>query len=100
MVLGTSTVFAGDSDALKAILKAKSYADAASLVKSTVAQLADNAEKAKAYNHLVNLAMEKYDKEKAIISQNMAAELAKKEKEPYDTLGMFDAAYNDCIMMG
>ena len=94
MVLGTSTAFAGDSDALKAILKAKSYADAASLVKSTVAQLADNAEKAKAYNHLVNLAMEKFDKEGAIISQNMAAELAKKQKEEYDTLGFFDAAYN------
>ena len=32
MLLGTSTAFAGDSDALKAILKAKGYAEAASLV--------------------------------------------------------------------
>ena len=34
MVLGTSTAFAGDSDALKAILKASDYAQAQALVSS------------------------------------------------------------------
>ena len=53
MLLGTSTAFAGDSDALKAILKAKGYAEAASLVKSSLSQLASDAEKAKAYNHSI-----------------------------------------------
>ena len=48
MMLGTSTVFAGDSEALKAILKAKTYDEAQSLVKSSVNSLANAAEKAKA----------------------------------------------------
>ena len=46
MMLGTSTVFAGDSEALKAILKAKTYDEAQSLVKSSVNSLANAAEKA------------------------------------------------------
>ena len=54
MMLGTSTVFAGDSEALKAILKAKTYDEAQSLVKSSVNSLANAAEKAKAYNYLVD----------------------------------------------
>ena len=48
MMLSTSAVFAGDSDALKAILKAKTYSEAASLVKSSMNSLATPAEKAKA----------------------------------------------------
>ena len=47
MLVGTSTAFAGDSDALKAILKTKTYAEAESLVKSSLSQLASNAEKAR-----------------------------------------------------
>ena len=39
MMLGTSTVFAGDSEALKAILKAKTYDEAQSLVKSIQASM-------------------------------------------------------------
>ncbi len=50
MAAAASTAFAGDSDALKSILKTKSYAEAASLVSSSLSQLASPAEKAKAYN--------------------------------------------------
>ena len=63
MVVASSTAFAGDSDALKAILKAKDFAEAEALVKSSLGQLANDQEKAKAYNKLVELAYEKYKKE-------------------------------------
>ena len=63
MLLTTSAAFAGDSEALKAILKAKTYAEAQELVKANLNQLANDAEKAKAYNKLVDLAMEKVSKE-------------------------------------
>ena len=70
MMLSTSAVFAGDSDALKAILKAKTYREAASLVKSSVNSLATPAEKAKAYNYLVDLAMKAVTREQATIQAN------------------------------
>ena len=66
MMFATSTAFAADSDALKSILKSKNYAEAAAMLQSSVSQLASNAERAKAYNHLVQLAMEKFDKEAAV----------------------------------
>ena len=57
MMFATSTAFAADSDALKSILKSKNYAEAAALLKSSLTQFASDAERAKAYNHLVQLAM-------------------------------------------
>ncbi len=68
----SSMTFAGDSDALKAIMKCKDYAQAAEMLKQTVGQLADNAEKAEAYNHLVDLAMEKVDVENEKAIKNRA----------------------------
>ena len=59
MLLGTSAAFAGDSEPLKAILKSKTYEEAQSLLKSSLNQLANAEEKAKAYNKLVDLAMDK-----------------------------------------
>ena len=97
MILGTSTAFAGDSDALKAILKVKNYAEAASLVKSSLSQMTSDAEKAKAYNYLVQLAMEKFNNETAIMAENQTAELTKKEVQPFDTAGYYNAAY-DALM--
>ena len=97
MVLGTSTAFAGDSDALKAILKVKNYAEAASLVKSTLSQMTSDAEKAKAYNHLVQLAMEKFNNETAIQTENHTAKMTQKAEQPYDTIGYYNAAY-DALM--
>lgn len=57
LLLSSAASFAGNSDALKAILKAKTYAEAAQLLNQGLGQLADNAEKASAYNHLTQLAL-------------------------------------------
>ena len=43
MLIGASAAFAGDSEPLKAILKAQNYAEAANLLQSTLEQLAGNA---------------------------------------------------------
>lgn len=94
MMLGTSAAFAGDSEPLKAILKAKTYPEAEQLLKTNLEQLANSEEKAKAYNHLTKLALEKFDKENAIQAANMAAVVAKQPETPYDTLGFYEAAYN------
>lgn len=97
MILGTSMAFAGDSDALKAILKTKSYAEAASLLNSSLSQLASDAEKARAYNQLVKLALEKYDKESELSMKNEANKQLGQGVVPIDSLGMYNAAY-DALM--
>lgn len=95
MMLGTSVAFGAESEALKAILKAKTYAEAAQLLNSSLSQLAGNEEKAKAYNKLVDLASEKFEKEILTITSNQAAEkLGQGKVEPYDTLGFYEAAFN------
>ena len=96
MMFATSTAFAADSDALKSILKSKNYAEAAAMLKSSLTQFASDAERAKAYNHLVQLAMEKFDKENAAELENMARVQTGKANEvvPYDTVGYYEAAYN------
>lgn len=94
LVLGASAAFAGDSDALKAITKEKDYAKAVELVKSSLGQLANSGEKAKAYEHLTRLALQKFDKENAIQSANLQAQITKQKQQPYDTLGFYQAAYD------
>ena len=95
MAAAASTAFAGDSDALKSILKTKSYAEAASLVSSSLSQLASPAEKAKAYNKLVDLAIDKVAKEQGTITSNqMAEQYGQGKVEPYDTAGFYDAVLN------
>ena len=54
MAFSATCAFAGDSPALKSILKAKTFQEADNLLKSTLAQLANDEEKAKAYNKLVS----------------------------------------------
>ena len=93
MFVASATAFAGDSDALKAILKAKSYAEAEQLVKSTLDQLASPAEKAKAYNKLVDLAMEDFDAQNAIVTENQVNKQMGKEEKPVDMNIMNNAAY-------
>ena len=99
MCIASGAAFAGDSPELKAILKAKTYDEAASLVKA--ANLPNAEEKAKAYNKLVDLAMSKVTKETGTIAENQLAEQMKTGKvEQYDTLGLADAicnAINDAI---
>ena len=94
MLVASATAFAGDSDALKAILKAKTYAEAEQLVKSTLDQLATPAEKAKAYNKLVDLAMEAYSSQSNIITENHVAKQMGKEEKPVDQDLMADMAVN------
>lgn len=85
MVLSTSAAFAGDSDALKNILKAKTYAEAESLIKSTVNSLAGDAEKAAAYNKLAELAWEQFDKQTTAQLENQTAEqMGQKAKNVID----------------
>ena len=94
MMVASATAFAGDSDALKAVMKSKNYAEAAQLMKQNVGQMANDAEKAKAYNHLVDLAMNKVVKQTSIIAENqlgMQMGRAANEIVPYDTLGLADA---------
>ena len=92
MFVASTTTFAGDSDALKAVMKSKNYAEAAQLLKQNIGQMADAAEKAKAYNHLVDLAMNKVSKETGTITENqVATQMGQGKVQPYDTLGLADA---------
>jgi hypothetical protein len=86
-MVASATAFAGDSDALKAILKAKDYAEAEALLKSGLSQLANDQEKAKAYNKLVDLAYAKYKKEDDTRITNQALQ----KNDPIDTEGMIKA---------
>ena len=96
LLVASATAFAGDSDALKAIMKSKSYAEASELLKANLAQLADNAEKAKAYNHLVDLAIEQVQKETGTIAENqLSIQMGNADKvKPYDTLSLADGICN------
>ena len=96
--LSAAAAFAGDSDQLKAIVKEKDFNQAETLVKQSVEQLANPAEKAKAYNHLVDLAMDKFNAEQAIETANVAAtQLGQGTATPYDTVGFYNAAYNALV---
>ena len=88
MVLGTTSAFAGDSDALKEVLKAKTYAEAEALVKQNLGQLADDAEKAKAYNKLVDLSMKAFNGQQSIQQTNQIM----KKNDPVDENAMNEGA--------
>ena len=94
MMVASATAFAGDSDGLKAIMKAKTYDEANQLLKQNLASLADNAEKAKAYNKLVDLAMAKYTAESTIQTENQVNKQMGKEEKPVDVKGMYTALVN------
>jgi tetratricopeptide (TPR) repeat protein len=94
-LMASTMTFAGDSDALKAVLKSKDYNEAAQLLKQTIGQMADNAEKAEAYNHLVDLAMAKVTNETGTIAENQLQQQMGSDKvKAYDTLGLADAICN------
>ena len=89
MLAASSVAFA--QDAVKEVLKAKNYADAHALVKANLSGMS-NADKAKAYNKLVDLSFEKINKEQSVITANQMAEQFKQGKvEAYDTLGFYNA---------
>ncbi|MGI6222832.1 MAG: tetratricopeptide repeat protein [Prevotella sp.] len=97
LLLGASTAFAGDSDALKAVKKAKTYAEAEALVKQNLNSFANNKEKAAAYNHLVDLAIEFYNAQNNTMAANELAAKSGQALQPVDTVGMYDAAYNAVV---
>jgi len=88
MLVASAAAFAGDSDALKQILKAKTYDEAAALVKSSLGQLATDQEKAKAYNKLVDLAYDYYQKQDKVRTENQVL----KKDDPFDKEGMMKNA--------
>ena len=94
MMVASATAFAGDSDALKAILKAKTYAEAEALVKANLGSLANDAEKAKAYNKLVDLAMDQFNSQSTIQTENQLAKQMGKEEKPVDEKLMSESAFN------
>ena len=97
MMVASATAFAGDSDALKAILKTKTYAEAEALVKANLGSLANDAEKAKAYNKLVDLALAQFDAQSTIQTENQVAKQMGKEEKPVDQQLMSDMAYNAIV---
>ena len=93
MVLSATSAFAGDSDALKAVLKAKTFADAKNLVEQNLGSMANDAEKAKAYNYLVDLAMKQFNDQQSIQQMNQIT----KKNDPVDMEAMNEGAYNALI---
>lgn len=94
-LMASTMTFAGKSEALKAITKSKDYAEAAALLKQSIGQLADDAEKAEAYSHLFELAMAKVSNETGIMTENqMALQMGTGKVKEYDTLGLADAICN------
>ena len=94
MFVASATAFAGDSDALKAILKAKTYADAETLINSSLSSLANDAEKAKAYNKLVDLAYEVFNEQNSIVTENQVNKQMGREEKPVDQALMAEMAFN------
>lgn len=94
MAVAATSAYSQD-DAAKAILKAKTYADAENMLKQSESALTDEG-KAKVYNKLMQLAMNKVSDEEKIVDQNnMNAQLGVTGKaEPYDTVGLYEAAWN------
>lgn len=88
MLLASSASFAGNSDVLKAILKAKTYTEAAQLLSQTLNQLADNAEKASAYNHLTQLALK-------TVQADQAA--GQESAEAYEAVGNAFTNAQECV---
>lgn len=97
LVVATSSAFAQD---IKTVLKAKDYAEAQSQLNSCLSSLSSE-DKAKAYNKLVELALQKVNKESAIMSENQVMQqMGQKGEKPVDKEGMYDAlkkALNDAM---
>ena len=100
MVVASATAFAGDSDAFKALkknLKGLAFAEAETLVKNSIDQLANAQEKAAAYQMLADLAYDAFNKQSTIETENqLAAQMGSAEK-PIDKALMAESAYNALV---
>ena len=94
MMLGTSAAFAGDSEALKAVLAAKDFNQASQLLKQNLGSMANAQEKAKAYDYVTKLALKTFDAQNAIEAQNVQAKMLKQKTTPYDTIAYYQSAYD------
>lgn len=92
MVVATaSTALAQD---VKTLLKSKDYAEAQSQLNSCVASLSDE-DKAKAYNKLVELAMQKVNKEIGNMQENqMMEQMGQQGNKDVDKAGLYVALVN------
>ena len=88
-VAATST-YAQD---IKSVLKAKDYAEAQSQLNSCLSSLS-NEEKAKAYNKLVELSMQKVNKENSTIVENQALQQMVQQAKPVDMQGFYTSLTN------
>ena len=100
MLVASATTFAGDSDAFKALkksFKGLAFAEAETLVKNSIDQLANAQEKAAAYNMLADLAFDAFNKQSTIETENqLAAQMGSAEK-PIDKALMAESAYNALV---
>ena len=100
MLVASATTFAGDSDAFKALkksFKGLAFAEAETLVKNSIDQLANAQEKAAAYQMLVDLAYDAFNKQSTIETENqLAAQMGSAEK-PIDKALMAESAYNALV---
>lgn len=88
LVAATSSAFAQD---IKSILKAKEYTEAQSQLNSCLSSLTDE-DKAKAYNKLVEISLQKVNKETGIMSENQVMQqMGQKGDKPVDTEGLYAA---------
>ena len=97
MLMAVAAMFAVSAGAqnpavAKQIKGMKNYQEALGLLKSNLQSLS-NEEKAAAYNKLVDLALDKFNKESSIEQVNQAMQ----KNDPYDKEGMNDAAYNAVV---
>lgn len=97
MMLGTSAAFAGDSEALKAVLAAKDFNQASQLLKQNLGSMANAQEKAKAYDYVTKLALKTFDAQNAIEAQNVQAKMLKQKTTPYDTIAFYQSAYDAMV---
>ena len=97
MMLGTSAAFAGDSEALKAVLAAKDFNQASQLLKQNLGSMANAQEKAKAYDYVTKLALKIFDAQNAIEAQNVQAKMLKQKITPYDTIAYYQSAYDAAL---
>ena len=88
-VAATST-YAQD---IKSVLKAKDYAEAQSQLNSCLSSLSKE-EKAKAYNKLVELSMQKVNKENSTIVENQALQQMGQQAKPVDMQGFYTSLTN------
>lgn len=92
-ILALAAVFSASAfaqDVYKQISKIKNYKEAYNLLQDNLSSLSAE-EKAKCYNALVDIALNKVAKEQGTITSNQMAQQLNTKVEPYDTVGLYRA---------